>query len=131
MADNEKVGRMPRAGKLYYTIGEVAEMLGERVTLVRFWENEFDFLRPHRNKKGNRLFNDRDIDRLRSLHYLIRECGMTLKGAGDLMRTQIAEGRTQQPENLRPGSGSVKTNAEVVERLKNIREMLDGIEKEL
>lgn len=66
--------------KLYYSIGEVAEMLGVAVSTVRFWENEFEILKPMKNKKGNRLFTPEDIKNLRIIHRLVKEEGMTLAG---------------------------------------------------
>jgi DNA-binding transcriptional MerR regulator len=67
--------------KLYYSIGEVGEMLEVPVSTVRFWENEFDILKPMKNKKGNRLFTPADIKNLKILHHLVKEEGMTLSGA--------------------------------------------------
>ena len=67
--------------KLYYSIGEVAEMLEVPVSTVRFWENEFEILKPMKNKKGNRLFTPQDIKNLRIIHHLVKEEGMTLAGA--------------------------------------------------
>jgi DNA-binding transcriptional MerR regulator len=66
--------------KLYYSIGEVAEMLDVPISTVRFWENEFDILKPMKNKKGNRLFTPEDIRNLRIIHRLVKEEGMTLNG---------------------------------------------------
>jgi DNA-binding transcriptional MerR regulator len=66
--------------KLYYSIGEVAEMLEVPVSTVRFWENEFDILKPMKNKKGNRLFTPADIKNLRIIHHLVKEEGLTLAG---------------------------------------------------
>jgi DNA-binding transcriptional MerR regulator len=66
--------------KLYYSIGEVAEMLGVPVSTVRFWENEFVALKPLKNKKGNRLFTPADIKNLKIIHHLLKEEGMTLAG---------------------------------------------------
>jgi DNA-binding transcriptional MerR regulator len=67
--------------KLFYSIGEVAEMLSVPVSTVRFWENEFDVLKPRKNKKGNRLFTAGDIKNLKIIHHLVKEKGMTLAGA--------------------------------------------------
>jgi DNA-binding transcriptional MerR regulator len=67
--------------KLYYSIGEVAEMLEVPVSTVRFWENEFEILKPMKNKKGNRLFTPLDIKNIRIIHHLVKEEGMTLTGA--------------------------------------------------
>ena len=66
--------------KLYYSIGEAAEMLNVPVSTVRFWENEFDILKPMKNKKGNRLFTPSDIKNLKIIHHLLKEEGMTLSG---------------------------------------------------
>jgi DNA-binding transcriptional MerR regulator len=66
--------------KLYYSIGEVAEMLDVPVSTVRFWDNEFAILKPMKNKKGNRLFTQTDMRNLRIIHHLLKEEGMTLSG---------------------------------------------------
>ena len=66
--------------KLFYSIGEVAEMLSVPVSTVRFWENEFDILKPRKNKKGNRLFTAGDIKNLKIIHHLVKEKGMTHAG---------------------------------------------------
>ena len=66
--------------KLFYSISEVAEMLNVPVSTVRFWENEFDVLKPRKNKKGNRLFTAGDIKNLKIIHHLVKERGMTLAG---------------------------------------------------
>lgn len=68
-------------GKLYYSIGEVATMLGVSQSLLRYWETEFRELRPMKNKKGTRSYTQQDIDLLRRIHYLTKECGLTLEGA--------------------------------------------------
>jgi DNA-binding transcriptional MerR regulator len=67
--------------KLYYPIGEVAEMLGEPISTIRFWENEFEVLKPMKNKKGNRLFTPSDIKNLKIIHHLLKDEGMTISGA--------------------------------------------------
>jgi DNA-binding transcriptional MerR regulator len=67
--------------KLYYSIGETAEMLNVPVSTVRFWENEFDILKPMKNKKGNRMFTPDDIKNLKIIYHLLKEERMTLPGA--------------------------------------------------
>jgi len=67
--------------KLYYSIGEAAGMLNVPVSTIRFWENEFDILKPFKNKKGNRMFTPGDIKNLKIIHHLLKEEGMTLPGA--------------------------------------------------
>ena len=66
--------------KLYYSIGEVAEILGESTSLVRFWSDSFpEFVRPERNKKGNRKFTPADVENLRIIHHLVKDQRMTLE----------------------------------------------------
>lgn len=72
--------------KLYYTIGELAELFDVNTSLIRFWEKEFDLIKPHKNKKGNRLFTKADIDSFRQIYYLVKERGFTLEGARKKMR---------------------------------------------
>lgn len=67
--------------KLYYSIGEVAKAFGVNTSLIRFWESEFDILKPKKNKKGNRLFTPEDIKNLKIIYHLVKERGYTLEGA--------------------------------------------------
>ena len=67
--------------KLYYTIGEVSEMFDVNTSLIRFWEKEFDVIKPKKNKKGNRLFTPEDIDNFKVIYNLVKEQGLTLEGA--------------------------------------------------
>ncbi len=72
--------------KLYYTIGEVAAMFEVNTSLIRYWEKEFDIIKPKKNKKGNRLFTQKDIDNFHIIYNLVKERGMTLKGARQKMK---------------------------------------------
>jgi DNA-binding transcriptional MerR regulator len=72
--------------KVYYSIGEVAELFDVNASLIRFWEKEFDVLKPMKNKKGNRLFTQKDMDNLRLIYHLVKERGFTLQGAKDKLR---------------------------------------------
>ncbi len=72
--------------KLYYTIGEVSELFEVNASLIRFWEKEFDILKPKKNKKGNRLFTPQDIDHLRIIYHLVKERGYTLQGAREKLK---------------------------------------------
>jgi len=67
--------------KLYYSIGEVSEMFQVNTSLIRFWEKEFEVLKPKKNKKGNRLFTAEDVDNLKVIYNLVKEQGLTLEGA--------------------------------------------------
>ncbi|MCR4932534.1 MAG: MerR family transcriptional regulator [Bacteroidales bacterium] len=83
-------------GKLYYSIGEVAEMLGVNTSMLRFWETEFKELRPVKNKRGTRSYTQQDIDLLRRIHYLTKECGLTLDGARQQLKSDKAPDRNLQ-----------------------------------
>ncbi len=67
--------------KLFYKIGEVAKMFRVNVSLIRFWEKEFNILKPKKNKKGNRMFTKKDVDNLTIIYHLVKERGFTLEGA--------------------------------------------------
>lgn len=67
--------------KLYYSIGEVAELFNVNASLIRFWEKEFDIIKPARNKKGDRLFTKEDLENMKLIYHLVRERGYTLDGA--------------------------------------------------
>jgi DNA-binding transcriptional MerR regulator len=95
--------------KLYYSIGEVSKMLGVPVSTVRFWENEFDILKPQKNKKGNRLFTQVDVKNLKIIYHLVKVMGMTLAGA----RKKLAESREETDYKF-----------EINESLQNIRNIL-------
>lgn len=98
-----------KLNKLYYSIGEVAKMFDVNVSLIRYWENEFNILKPKKNKKGNRLFTPRDIDNLHLIYHLVKEKRLTLEGA---------------KMKLKENKDSTMQNFEVVKKLKNIKEML-------
>ena len=72
--------------KQYYTIGTVAKMFKVNQSLLRFWENEFDILKPKKNGKGDRMFRPEDIKNLQLIHHLIREKKYTLEGAKDFLK---------------------------------------------
>ncbi len=103
--------------KLYYTIGEVAKIFGINQSTIRYWETEFGFyLKPKRNKKGNRVFTRDDIEKIRTIHHLVKEQGMKLDAAKKVLKTKRKE---------------LETKVEVVKRLKNIREMLVKIKERI
>ena len=72
--------------KLYYSISEVSDLFGVNPSLIRFWEKEFEVLKPHKNKKGNRLFTKKDIENIRVIYHLVKEKGFTLQGAKEKMK---------------------------------------------
>jgi DNA-binding transcriptional MerR regulator len=95
--------------KVYYSIGEVAEMFHVKTSLIRFWEKEFDIIKPKKNKKGNRFFTVEDIENFHLIFHLVKERGMTLKGA---------------QMKLKGNREDVQSNFEIVKSLQEIRQML-------
>ena len=85
--------------KLYYSIKEVSDEVGEPQSVLRFWESEFPSLRPVKNKRGVRSYTERDLDLVRRIHYLTRECGFTLDGAREQLRQRPVEDPQQQLAN--------------------------------
>lgn len=102
--------------KLYYSIGEVAEILKVNTSLIRFWEKNFSIIKPHKNKKGNRFFTKEDIDNLKLIYYLVKEQRLTIEGAN----LKLKEGKQELTEKF-----------EVIESLNNIKKMLLEIKDEL
>ena len=100
------------AEKIYYSMGEVAEMFDVNPSLIRYWGTQFDSLRPKRNKEGNRLFTPEDVEQLKLIYHLVKERKMTLEGARKALRA----------ERLVGSEGSVKVD--LLERLQSVRSML-------
>jgi DNA-binding transcriptional MerR regulator len=102
--------------KLYYSIGEVAKMFDVNTSLIRFWEKEFDVIKPKKNKKGNRFFTKQDIDNLHLIYHLVKEKGMTLSGA----KKKIKENKEDTTNNF-----------EVIKSLTEIKNLLLEIKENL
>ena len=78
-------------GKYYYSIGEVADMFGVNTSMIRYWEKEFDVLRPRKNKKGNRLFTERDVRYVHVIYHLLKVKGYTLAGAKMALKEKFSD----------------------------------------
>ena len=102
--------------KLFYQIGEVAQELDVNVSLIRFWEKEFDIIKPKKNKKGNRLFTQKDFDNLKTIYFLVKERGYTLDGA----KRKIKENKEEKNDNL-----------SIIRHLKEIRKFLVELKEQL
>lgn len=102
--------------KLYYPIGEVAEMFDVSTSLIRYWEKEFDILKPRKNRKGNRLFTKVDIENLKLIFHLVKEKGYTLDGA---------------KAKLKGEKDSVLSNQKIIESLQSIRNFLVQVKDDL
>jgi DNA-binding transcriptional MerR regulator len=77
--------------KLYFSIGEVAEMFDVNTSLIRFWEKEFPQLQPRKNNRGNRVYTKKDLELFKKIHELVKECGYTLEGAKNALRSKAVD----------------------------------------
>ena len=102
--------------KLLYSMGEVTEMFDVNASLIRYWESKFDCIKPHKNKKGNRMFTPSDVENLKLIYHLVKEKGMTLEGANMAMKRR---------------GKSVQRDVSILERLQNIRAMLMEVKESL
>ena len=101
---------------MLYSMGEVTEMFDVNASLIRYWESKFDCIKPHKNKKGNRMFTPSDIENFKLIYHLVKEKGMTLEGANSAMKRR---------------NKSVKRDVSILERLQNIRAMLVEVRESL
>lgn len=102
--------------KVYYKIGEVAEMFNVNISLIRFWETEFDIIKPYRNKKGTRFFTKQDVDNFHLIYHLVKERGFTLQGAREKLK--------ENPDEL-------NRDHEIIKSLQQIRAFLIELKEEL
>lgn len=102
--------------KRYYKIGEVAKAFSVNTSLIRFWEKEFDIIKPKKNKKGNRLFTPDDIANFKLIYNLVKERGFTLDGAKQKLK--------ENPEG-------VVNNHEIISRLEAVKAELIKIKNQL
>ncbi len=110
--------------KLYYSIGEVAEMFNVNASLIRFWEKEFAVLKPKKNKKGNRLFTVKDIQNLEKIYDLVKVKGFTLEGAKKELKQK---NRVNHSSN----DDISDVNLQVMEKLEKIKLKLLKINSEI
>ena len=109
--------------KLYFSISEVAKKFDVAPSLIRFWETEFDSLKPRKTAKGNRLYSKKDIENFSLIYHLVKETGYTLDGA----KKKLKEGTT----TATTAEGKTSANTAVVAHLKNIRKFLETMYNEL
>ncbi|MBQ3740687.1 MAG: MerR family transcriptional regulator [Bacteroidales bacterium] len=102
--------------KIYYSMGETCEIFNLPASTLRFWEKEFDVLKPRKNKKGDRFFSKNDISLIRTIHYLTKVKGYTLQGARDAIKGNLIK---------------EADNAAIIASLTEIKEMLLKIKKEI
>ncbi|MFD2244799.1 MerR family transcriptional regulator [Pontibacter ruber] len=102
--------------KQYYTIGEVAAIFEVAPSLIRFWETEFEQLRPKKSKKGNRQYTAKDIENLRSVYHLVKERGFTIQGAKEVLKNKSVQ---------------TKDKIDMIQSLEKVRSFLVGIKDQL
>jgi DNA-binding transcriptional MerR regulator len=102
--------------KRYYSIGEVAKAFGVNASLIRFWDSEFDILKPKKNAKGNRMFTPEDVKNLQLIFHLVKERGFTLEGA----KTHLKEGQKKTLDKF-----------DIINKLETIKAQLLNIKIEL
>ena len=102
--------------KLFYKISEVAKMFNVNISAVRFWEKEFDILKPKKNKKGNRLFTNKDVKNIQIIHHLLKERGFTVEGA---------------KKKLRENKSDTINNVEIIAHLQDVRKFLVSLKEAL
>lgn len=102
--------------KRYYKIGEVAKAFDVNTSLIRFWDKEFDAIKPKKNNKGNRMFTQEDVKTIQMIYHLVKEKGYTLDGAKQKLK--------EKPEE-------VKDNFEIIAKLEAVKEELQKIKNQL
>ncbi|GAA4765899.1 MULTISPECIES: MerR family transcriptional regulator [Flavobacterium] len=102
--------------KLYYSMGEIAKAFNVNQSLIRFWDKEFDILKPKKNAKGNRMFTPEDVKNLQLIYHLVKERGFTLEGA----KIHLKEGQKKTLDKF-----------DIVSKLENIKIQLINIKNEL
>lgn len=103
---------MDGLNKKYYRISEVADLLNIPATTLRFWEHQFTVIKPHRNDKGTRFYTPSDIEKIKMVHYLVKEKGLKLDAA---------------QEQIRRNRSGVSKKFEAIERLKGVRAKLQSM----
>lgn len=102
--------------KIYYTIKDVSEMLGVNASVLRFWETEFNEIRPTKNSRGARMYKKQDVEILKQIYHLTRECGFTLEGA---------------KEQLKAGKNVGDDKLQIIESLTEVRQFLIELKNNL
>lgn len=102
--------------KLYYSIGEVADLFGVASSLIRYWESEFSVLRPAKNSRGERKYTVKDIEMIQQIYHLVKERGFTIDGAKKELDDQKAKSKEKQL---------------LLKRLKNLRKEIESFKDSL
>lgn len=103
--------------KLFYSITEVAALFNVNASLIRFWEKEFDFLKPRKTAKGNRTYTKKDIENIKLVYHLVKEKGFTLQGAKEKLKQKPAQ--------------EINKNLEAIESLNKLKSFLVELKNQL
>lgn len=104
------------AKKVYYKIGELAESFNVKTSLIRYWEQEFKFIKPKKSAKGTRLFTQKDVDNFEIIYHLVKEKGMTIKGVNDYMAKRQKESSIDKLEVI----NTLKRTKQLLTEVKNL-----------
>ena len=107
------------AEKIYFKIGEVAKRFDVNTSLIRYWEQEFDFIRPKKSQKGTRLYTRKDIERFEIIYHLVKEKGLTIKGAQDFLKGKKENAEIDKLE-------VINTLKKTQNLLKEVKKLLDS-----
>jgi DNA-binding transcriptional MerR regulator len=106
--------------KLYYSIGEVSKLLDVNPSLLRFWEKEFQLEVSKKNKKGNRLFTVKEIEKINKIYHFVKVEGYTLEGAKKALKLK---------EEKQEKTVEYDSNKDLIRRLEAIRVKLLSLKK--
>ncbi len=104
------------AKKIYFRIGEVARKFEVQPSLIRYWEKEFDFIKPHKSNRGTRMFTRKDVDRFEIVYHLIKEKGMTLQGVRDYFKKHY----DKKPLDKLQVINTLKRTRELLEKVRDV-----------
>lgn len=111
--------------KLYYTIGEVADMFNVNTSLIRFWEKEFNLIQPKKSKKGNRMFTPKDIENFNKIYHLVKTNGYTLEGAKKALKSkQTVNDAKESTNSSQQLNEALEVNDSLVQKLEEIKQKL-------
>lgn len=117
--------------KLYYTIGEVADMFSVNTSLIRFWEKEFNLIQPKKSKKGNRMFTPKDIENFNKIYHLVKTSGYTLDGAKKALKSKQTVTDSKESTNSNQQlTEALEVNHSLVQKLEEIKQKLLRLKNE-
>lgn len=116
---------MPRSGKLFYKIGEVCETSGVPAHVLRYWESEFPALSPTKNRSGQRLYRDKDVQIIQAIKHLLYEEGYTIAGASKKLKSN---GQSSEDLPLFRKAAQRKNQQQIDELKKDLQNLLRDLD---